>query len=354
MKIIHCADIHLGSKLESKFTKEISDIRKREVLNSFGRMIDFANKNDIKIIILSGDVFDRDKPFTKDKEYFYKQIKNNSQIDFIYLNGNHDKDGSYIEDNIENLKTFNKDNFISYEYGDIVITGLEMTQDNAKSFYSHLSLQKDKKNILMLHGDVSDTIGMDKIRIDSLKNKNIDYLALGHIHSFKTGKIDDRGIWAFPGCLEGRGFDECGPKGFIVLNIDDNIKFEFVPFSNRVIYNLDVNVTGAKDLVDIQNILKERVSDIDKKNILSINLVGELPMDIEMNEEDIKIYLSSYFFVDVKDNTSIKIDISKYNDDKSLIGEFIKGVYSSDKYTEETKQKLISLGLKAIAGKEVE
>jgi len=110
LKIIHCADIHLGSKLESKFTKEKSDIRKREVLNTFGKMIDYANENGIKVILLSGDVFDKDKPAIKDKEFFYKAIKKNPQIDFLYLNGNHDKEGSYVETNIENLKTFNKDN----------------------------------------------------------------------------------------------------------------------------------------------------------------------------------------------------------------------------------------------------
>ena len=48
MKLIHCADIHLGSKIEAKFPKDKSVERRREVLNTFERMVDYARENDIK------------------------------------------------------------------------------------------------------------------------------------------------------------------------------------------------------------------------------------------------------------------------------------------------------------------
>ena len=356
MKILHTADIHLGSKLESKFPKDKSDIRKKELLNSFGRMVDYANDNNISIIILSGDVFDKDNPTLKDKEYFYKTIKQNPQIDFFYLNGNHDKEGSYTENDILNLKTFSKTEFTSYQIeDDIVISGIEMTPSNSKSFYSQLKLDKNKFNIVMLHGDATDSAGMDKIKIDNLKNKNIDYLALGHIHSYKAGKIDDRGIYAFPGCLEGRGFDECGEKGFIVLDIEDkNIGYEFIPFASRTIIELDVDISTAKDYYDIEKLVKSATSKIDKKNILRINLVGEVGVGIEFSNTDLEVALHDFFFVNIKNKTTLKIDIKDYENDKSLIGEFIRGVYNNSSYSDEDKKQIINLGLKAIKGKEVE
>lgn len=39
MKILHCADIHLGSKMESKLPKEKSDERKRELRAAMSRMV---------------------------------------------------------------------------------------------------------------------------------------------------------------------------------------------------------------------------------------------------------------------------------------------------------------------------
>ncbi len=355
MKILHTADIHLGSKIESKFPSDISSIRKKELLSSFKRMVDYAKENDISVILLSGDVFDKDKPSLKEKEYFYKTIKSNPQITFFYLNGNHDKEGSYIESDIENLKTFNKEKFTYYQIEDICIGGIEISSSNYKSFYSSLALNKNLFNIVMLHGDATDSFGMDKVKIDNLKNKNIDYLALGHIHKYQAGRIDDRGVYAFPGCLEPRGFDECGEKGFIVLDIENKkLSYEFIPFSTRTIIERNVDVTGAKDFYDIERIVKQAVYKFDKKNILRINLIGELEAGIDFDESDIEVSLSTFFFVNVKNKTTLKINIDDYNDDKSLIGEFIRGIYNNPNYSLEDKHKLINMGLRAINGKEVD
>ena len=65
----------------------------------------------------------------------------------------------------------------------------------------------------MLHGEVG--TGSKKININKLRNKNIDYLALGHIHSYQTGIIEEDKVYAYCGCLEPRGFDELNEKGFI-------------------------------------------------------------------------------------------------------------------------------------------
>ena len=353
MKLIHCADIHLGSKLTSKFPKEKSDERKSELLSTFARMVDYARDNDINVILLSGDVFDKDKPAIKDKNFFYKAVKNNPDIDFLYLNGNHDKEGSYTVDDIPNLKTFNKQDFTSYTYGDIVISGIEMCKENAQGFYSKLALDKEKMNIVMLHGDVSDSSGMDKVKISELKGKGIDYLALGHIHSYKTGRIDDRGEYAFPGCLEPRGFDECGEKGFIVLDVTNRVTHTFVPFASRTIIELPVIVTGAADLYEVRQKVMSAAKSIDRKNILLVQLEGELSVEADIDEKDIENALSDYYFVHVKNKCGVMVDVNDYKDDRSLIGEFIRGVDSKD-CDLQRKQELLTLGLRLLNGKEVD
>ena len=354
MKILHCADIHLGSKIESKFPKEISSIRKRELMNTFSRMVDYAKSEDIKIILLSGDVFDKDKPSLKEKEYFYKIIKSNPEIDFLYLNGNHDKEGSFIEKDISNLKVFSKETITTYQYDNISISGIEITPSNSNVFYSRINLNEDNINIFMLHGEISSSSGMDKIKLESLKNKNIDYLALGHIHKRDEGKIDERGIYVYPGNLEPRGFDECGEKGFVVLDITDKISHTFIPFSKRTIHEVIVDVTGVQSSFDILMKAKEKVKAIPYQDILRIRLVGELSLNVEVDEREIEVSLSSYFFVNVKNETTSSLDPSKYDNDKSLIGEFIRGVYENNTYSDEEKQKIVAMGLRVISGKEIE
>ena len=58
MKIIHCADVHLDSKMLKHLTKEQAKERKNEILNTFGQMVKYASKNDVSAIIIAGDLFD--------------------------------------------------------------------------------------------------------------------------------------------------------------------------------------------------------------------------------------------------------------------------------------------------------
>ncbi len=219
MKIIHTADVHLGSKMDSKFSKEIADERKAELRNTFKRLVEYAKENDVSVIMLCGDVFDSDRPFKKDKDFFYSIVAANPEIDFLYLKGNHDISDSIPEELPQNLKLFSGQ-WTTYSYGNVVICGTELCPANSSSYYSSLILDEEKYNIVMLHGQISDSLSGGDINLKKLKNKNIDYLALGHIHKLSQGQIDERGEYVYCGCLEGRGFDEPGEHGFVLLNAE--------------------------------------------------------------------------------------------------------------------------------------
>ena len=151
MKIIHSADIHLGSKIEAKLPKDKADIRKSEVRQAFNKMVSYAALHEIKIIMISGDLFDSGVPLKKDKDYFYSVVRNNPDIDFIYLRGNHDSSECYSENIPENLKTFS-DEWTTYTYGHVSISGIELTENNYKNAGLRLDLPADTTNIVMLHG----------------------------------------------------------------------------------------------------------------------------------------------------------------------------------------------------------
>ena len=58
MKFIHCADIHLDSKMETNLSSQKAKERKKEILNTFERMVAYAVENNVKGIIIAGDMFD--------------------------------------------------------------------------------------------------------------------------------------------------------------------------------------------------------------------------------------------------------------------------------------------------------
>ncbi len=353
MKIIHCADLHLGSRLSSIKNEDKRNKRKRELLSTYDKLIQYAKDNDIKTIILSGDVFDSDSPSKKDKKYFYDSIKNNSDITFLYLKGNHDIKESFTE-TYDNLLLFSDDKWTKYAIEDVVISGIELSNNNSATIYSSLNLDKNDLNIVMMHGDIN-TKSDDYIDIKKLANKNIDYLALGHIHSYSDTKIDDRGIAVYPGCLDGRGFDELGKKGFVEITIENKkISYEFVKLSSRVIVEVPVDITGATDLYDAKSKVEKELSNIDKESIVKISLNGKVSFDYGDIDKSIEeFFKDKFFYIRVESNLSMLIDVNDYTNDLSLRGEFVRLIDKSN-YSDEEKEELLSLGIKLLNGEVIE
>ena len=341
MKLIHCADIHIGSTL-STLPKEIADERKAEILNSFSRMVSYARENGISVILLAGDVFDRTKPLKKDLNFFNSVIQSADDIDFLYLRGNHD--ALNLEETHTNLKTFSED-WTTYTYGDLTVSGIEISPRNENSYYATLSLDREKKNIVMLHGQLGGDINLTKLR-----DKNIDYLALGHIHEYSEGIIDRRGKYVYCGCLEGRGFDETGVKGFVVLDTDGTgIRHEFHPFSSKIIEEHHFDISGYSDTYTIAQEANNTVN-LRKNGIYRIVLTGEVDADLGKIETEVKTYLAHLCaHISVKDDSRKKINYEDYQRDLSLKGEFVRAVQASGR-TEEEKARIITYGLKALLG----
>lgn len=353
LKMIHCADIHLGSKMQ-RLPKEKANERKDEVRATFTRMVEYAKENGVRAVLIAGDAFDSDRPFKKDKNRFYDIVRKYPEIDFLYLRGNHDGEESYEEEGLDNLKRFG-DSWTSYEYEGVCISGVELKAHNATSIYASLALDERKINIVTLHGQIENgSSGVDKVNLVKLKGKNIDYLALGHIHSYSNEKLDERGRYGYSGCLEGRGFDETGEKGFVLLEIDAGVKSTFVPFAWREIVETEVDISDATDeYTAIETVRK--TARFTSKNLYRVRLVGDISFEADRLAEGIENECKrECYFLSVKDQTRKKIDFSAYEKEVSLRGEFIRVILRDESLSEEEKNEAILLGLKALRGEEVE
>ena len=359
MKIIHCSDLHLDSKMETNLSKEKARERKNEILLTFEKMVEYAKQNEVKIIIIAGDLFDKKNVSVKAKRTVKNQIMLNPDIDFIYLRGNHDESLFLDEDDElpSNLKMFNNEKWTTYKYQNITISGIEFGKLDNYNIYNSLILEKNNFNIVVMHGQEVENNLKDKteiINLKELKNKNIDYLALGHIHTYKQEKLDNRGIYCYSGCLEGRGFDECGNKGFVLLDIkDNNINTEFIPIAKRNLFEVKVDITSVTQNYEIEQKIEEEIKDISKENLVKIILTGKVDAGTTKDIDYLfKKYEDRFYLFKIIDETSLNIDYFKYENDASLKGEFIRLVLKQD-IPDEEKGKIINTGIKALLKEEL-
>lgn len=366
MKLLHCADIHLNSSLSAHLDGDKQKQRKTEILHTFLRMVDYAADQSVDGILIAGDLFDTKKVDRLTGNAVQSAITEHPEILFFYLRGNHDADGflQSLEKIPDNLKLFGE-TWRSYAWEEdgatIVITGAESSAHNVQTLYSSLRLEPKHINLVMLHGQETPyTSGVrqdaEQIPLAALQNKEIDYLALGHVHTYKREKLDARGIYVYPGCLEGRGFDECGVHGFCLLDIDaahHKIQDTFVPFASRRLWEVSVDVSACASGVGVLNAIRETLQGIQVQaaDMVKVCLTGSLPVNVEVDTELLAMQLSQvYFYVKVVDQTIPEIDYDAYAYDVSLKGEFVRLVHAQTDLSDEQKTKIIQTGILALAG----
>jgi len=353
MKIIHTADLHFDSKLEANLDPVKAKERKLELLNTFERMVDYAKTNDVRAIIIAGDMFDKQRISIKTKEFVFNLINLNPEIDFFYASGNHDED-CFIEtiDNIPNNLYIFSDKWKTINYKECDITGINYNEITEKTLYDTLFLNKERLNIVVMHGPLGSR--GNGINVNALKGKGINYLALGHIHKFQKGSIDSNGIFVYPGTPEGRGFDEIGPKGFVLLEINGGIiNSSFVEFAKRELHEVIIDITGIDSWTEIRKNVNFKTNSIPDKDMVKVKLVGNYDINLIKQNELLNEYLNDcYYFAKVCDESRLAINPKDYENDVSLKGEFIRMVLQS-KMSAEEKAEVIEYGIKALMKEEI-
>ena len=367
MKLIHTADLHLDSELSAHLDKERAKMRRAEILDTFRRMVSWAEENGVSAILISGDLFDTKAVRKGSREMVLSAFRDHPDIEFYYLRGNHDEDSfiETVEDRLpSNLKLFGP-SWVRYEAKEdprVVITGAEYS-DAHPELYTTLSLDPDRLNIVMMHGQEvasGSRNDSDVIRLKELRYRNIDYLALGHIHSHREAQLDSRGVYVYPGCLEGRGFDESGEKGFMLLETEEGsreIKRTFITFAKRTLYRLETDVSGLQNTAEMIRRVEAGISEraVPKEAMVEVVLTGSRNAEDEFDPLQVGAALQGrFFFSRVKDGTKLSVDYGSYEKDESLKGEFIRTVRDMASLSEEEKRAVIRYGIQALRGEEIQ
>ena len=89
LRILHLADLHLDTPF-SGLPINVAEILRQDLLDTFLKAIEFSKTNDVKIVLLAGDIIDNGftKPSTAD--FLVKTLADAPDIKFFISPGNHD------------------------------------------------------------------------------------------------------------------------------------------------------------------------------------------------------------------------------------------------------------------------
>ena len=369
-------------------------------------LLSFAVEKKVQGILIAGDLFDSPVVSHGTMDFFLSTIAEHPEISFFYLRGNHDTENTfrYQENLPKNLFLFSEKGkkyrlndrllLAGVEYGtkDIsfgenegatqgagqaaeqavgqeTVHGAEALSKNeteSEEESKFLKLKEEDCNILLLHGALyqgtpkGDSFqGEEGIFLKNLEKLPLSYIALGHIHKGGEGKLNNGALWAYPGCLQGRGFDEEGERGFLYLKVEEEkkeIHKEFIPIKQGEFRILEIELLEDEGtLACLKKIEAEmEKADISKEDSLRIILKGKKGLEQERNLRYLQLQLQdSVFFLEIQDESELSWNREEAMKEKSLKGEFLRVLAAQDNLSKEEQEEIIALGMGLLQGGEL-
>jgi len=328
IKILHGADFHLDSPFDS-LPEDKAAQRRAEQRQLIENMADLANSEEVDAVLLSGDLLDSGRSYYETTALLLSALDRINAPVFI-APGNHDyysptSPYSIIKfpENVHIFKTPEIEH-IDLEGKNAAVWGAGFISEACGPILPGMASVRDSKsiNIMALHGTLGDPSSTyNPINTGDISRTGLDYLALGHIHTFSGFNKAGGTTYAYPGCPEGRGFDETGEKGVIIAEVSNgSVEGRFVPLCKRKYSILEVDLSEA---ADAKTAVTSAIPSGAGNDIYRIVLTGEYSGKLDMGKISDAI-APDFYHVTMKDSTRLRRDIWAQAEEDTLKGLFLR------------------------------
>ncbi len=295
MKIIHTADLHLGTTAHDS-VKRGESVRLREFLTALDWMVNLALEEEADLVVIAGDIYDNHRPEARIQNAFADRVRRliEGNIPLVIVPGNHDTAGGrggisfldiYGNLPLDGVTLISRPGLVTVETksGPIQIVGLPWIQRGAflteesgseisdSSIEDELAeflderiipdLVADFPSVIVAHLHIAEGLMSSETRVafgqdpmipaSAFARPPFDYVALGHLHRHQVVKDTPPAIYS--GSLSRRDFgDEGVAKGVILVDIgEEGTDWRFIEGPSRDFYTVNVTVDKPEDIEEV-------------------------------------------------------------------------------------------------------
>lgn len=285
MKLLHVSDVHFGTKFlnkDPKIRQQLID----ESYKTFDQVVDYVLTNDVRALLMPGDLFDGEYRSLRAEKYLIDVFENlkHHGVKIFYSLGNHDSNttfkNGFLRELPNNVIIFNKEIPASYLLEDKVYIHSWGHQTRVES----RNLVKDFPNAIegyynigLLHCSIVSSVSASDLylptKVEDLESKNYDYWALGHIH--KREQVGKNIFYS--GSLYGLNSKETGNKGALLINLEKNsCSVDFINLStiNYEDLKIDFENEAIHTVYDLLEYIDKKIDLFQKRIMLKVVLIG--------------------------------------------------------------------------------
>ena len=126
-----------------------------------------------------------------------------------------------------------------------------------------------------------------------------------------------------------------------------------VDIASRHYWSLNVSVTGDETSEAMAGSIRTALMrpEYQERDLYQITLTGELEMDADKNMTYLRTaFAGRGFFVRIMDETRLSLHPERFQNDKSLKGEFVRSVMGDSRLPDDAKAEVIEMGIRLLRG----
>ncbi|HEY1406277.1 MAG TPA: DNA repair exonuclease [Spirochaetota bacterium] len=326
VRILLTSDLHLSENRGFP-------IRQSERLNTLKKIINLAQTHDL--LLIAGDLFGVTNP----EEELVSEVASlfgilrKKEIHVAITPGENENAGGKIPGFMFALnaeRVFGEKDLFPFVFDKdgqkIFIYGLPpATEENLAEIEK---IPEEGFHVGLFHTKIEDSESTnDRLKIEDLKSRKLDFYALGHNHNFKLYKYMDTIVGAYPGSPEGTSAEETGDRYVLSLTVENNeltqIKRLTINTITIATQEISCEDTGLDSFFEIISGMQ------DEKVCAIVTLRGRRPYlipDDRLTEVRKKFY--DLVLID-NSNLSLGTLAEEYAQEKSLRGDFYRQIKKS-------------------------
>lgn len=357
IRILHGADLHLDSPFQA-LDRDRAIARRAEQREILRRIGTLAVERQADVVLLAGDLFDSQGAYPETARLLGEVLSGLPMPVFI-APGNHDR---YSPRSAWESIAFGKNVHI---FKDETLSCVELEALGLRVWGTAFTdryrtpplagfeapVKGSMLDVMVLHGEVGNPASnYGAISRQDIARSGMDYVALGHVHAASGLCKAGETFYAWPGCPEGRGFDELGEKGVYMLELEKgSCRCEFISLGGRRYEITEVDITNETDVpASVERVLPADTG----RDIYRICLTGETDAAPDMGALT-RALEGRFYVLELRDETAIRRDIWAGRGGDSLKGLFLSRLHgmlesAADAEERERITQAVRWGLRAM------
>lgn len=364
MRLLLFADAHL----DAPFTWADPDAarqRRRAVRDAVARVVDLADEIGADALVCAGDLYEHDR-FAPDTGAFLRQRFAEADRPVLLAPGNHDWYGAEsLYATVawpDNVHVFTEARLTPLPLGEgVTVWGAaHRAPSGTGDFFQDTGAPGDGAHVALVHASERSALPwqgdgkqphapFDEAAVPAA---GFAHALCGHYHRPRAGR------WhTYPGNPEPLTFGEAGQRGAVVVDVggDGTVHREWHAVAATAWHDIDVDVTGCETVEACVALAHEAVAG--RRGVVRLTVGGELSPDVPL---DVRRDVTPAALAAGGDGPAVvvvrpgelraAVDVDAVACQETVAGQFVRDVREDESLDEATRQRVLTVGLRALAG----